>query len=211
MGGTLVLLWLGLAVLPLRAEFRTWTNEQGVKLEAEFVKAEGGNVTLRLRNGKTSTFSETKLSAADREFMAAQSALPETLDQPEIDTDRKAKWLSKMGAAKKEAEETGLPVLVLFTGTDWCPYCVKLENEVFSKKEFKEFANKKLVLLKFDFEPGGKGENRESSALAKEFGVSGFPTYFLVDAKGAKLGKGGYSSGISPEKFASWVDSAVRK
>ena len=46
----------------LHAEYRTWTNTEGVKIEAELVKAEGGMVTMRLRNGSLSTFPETKLS-----------------------------------------------------------------------------------------------------------------------------------------------------
>lgn len=194
------------------ADFRTWTNSTGVKIEAEFVKTEGGNVTLRMRSGKTSTFSETKLSAEDREFLKTASAAPAADDaKPAVaDANRKAKWLTKMDKAKKEAEETGLPILVLFTGTEWCPYCIKLENEVFEKKDFKDFADKSLVLLKLDFPAGGEAKNKADEKLAQEFGVKGFPKYFLTDASGKPHASGGYQNGIDPEKFAAWVKSSSK-
>ena len=201
---------------PAFAEFRTWTNSTGVKIEAEFVKSEGTNVTLRLRNGKNSTFSETKLSAEDREFLKTASAAPapsgaDGAKPAAVDPNRKAKWLTKMDKAKKEAEETGLPILVLFTGTDWCPYCIKLENQVFEKKEFKEFVDKSLVLLKLDFPAGGEAKNKADGTLAQEFGVKGFPQYFLADAAGKPMASDGYDDDIDPEKFAAWVKSKAGK
>lgn len=197
---------------PAFADFRTWTNSTGAKIEAEFVKSEGGNVTLRLRSGKTSTFSETKLSTEDREFLKTASAAPAAGDaKPTVaDANRKAKWLTKMDKAKKEAEETGLPILVLFTGTEWCPYCIKLENEVFEKKDFKDFADKSLVLLKLDFPAGGEAKNKADEKLAQEFGVKGFPKYFLTDATGKPHASGGYQNGIDPDKFAAWVKSSSK-
>ncbi len=207
--------WLGLGVLllslPLRAEYRSWTNTEGVKIDAQLVKAEGDQVTLRLRNGKVTTFPQSKLSEGDREFIKSVPTPPAEVSSaaPKIDAKRKAKWLTKMDRAQEEAAETGLPILMLFTGTTWCPYCVKLEKEVFAEKEFKAFADQNLVLLILDFGPGGSPKNRKDGELAKQFSVSGFPTYFLVDASGKKLASGGYQSGINPEKFAAWVKGAT--
>jgi thioredoxin-related protein len=117
-----------------------------------------------------------------------------------------------MDKAKEDAAETGLPILVLFTGTSWCPYCIKLEDAVFSEKEFETFANQHLVLLKLDFGPGGSAESRKDEELKKEFKVTGFPSYFLTDASGAPLAKNGYHDGINPAKFAEWVGkNAVKK
>ncbi len=207
--------WIWMAavlVTPLHAEYRTWSNTEGVRIEAELVKAEGGNVTLRLRDGRLSTFSTTKLSAEDQEFIknAATASSNNSNAKPAVDPGRKARWLTKMDRAKEEARETGLPILVLFTGTTWCPYCIKLEKEVFDEKEFKEFANQNLVLLILDF-PAGGGGSRKDEELQKEFGVTGFPTYFLVNAAGEKLAKGGYQSGITPKSFAEWVKQSAPK
>ena len=199
----------------LHAEFRSWTNLEGVNIEAELVKAEGDNVTLRLRNGKLTTFAKAKLSLADQTLIKeAQATLPATATpetNPMIEANRKARWLTKMDKAQEQSKATGLPILVLFTGTSWCPYCIKLEDAVFSKSEFKTFADKNLVLLKLEFGPGGKANNKKDELLAKEFSISGYPSYFLTDATGKHLANGGYSDGMDPTQFASWATAAVPK
>jgi thiol-disulfide isomerase/thioredoxin len=197
--------------MPLHAEYRTWTNAAGVKIEAELVKTEGENVTIRLRNGNLSTFPKTKLSEADIGFIKSSQSAPETpAAKPAVEPGRRAKWLTKMDKAKEESKETGLPILVLFTGTTWCPYCIKLEKEVFAEKEFKEFANQNLVLMMLDF-PAGGGGSRKDEELQKEFGVKGFPAYFLTDADGKKLASGGYYDGITPKAFEEWVKKSAGK
>lgn len=207
-----------LLILPVHAEFRTWTNTEGVAIEAEFVKVESDNVTLRLRNGKLATFPQAKLSAADQTVIkdskakeTAEAPAANSEAKPVVAADRRAKWLSKMDKAQEQAKETGLPILVLFTGTSWCPYCIKLEKEVFSESAFSKFADQNLVLLKLEFGPGGTPENRKDGALAKEFGVKGYPTYFLVDATGSKLAQGGYHDGINPAEFGEWVKKSAPK
>jgi thioredoxin-related protein len=199
---------------PLHAEYRKWVNTAGVTIDAELVKVEGDNITLRLRSGKTSTFAQSKLSAADQEFIKTQASKPEATEteaKPAIDANRKAKWLTKMDKAQEQSKETGLPILVLFTGTSWCPYCVKLEKEVFSESAFKSFADENLVLLMLDFGPGGTANSKKDEKLQKEYKVTGFPTYFLTDATGKQLAKGGYHDGINPEVFAKWAKNATPK
>lgn len=194
---------------PLNAGFRSWSNTEGIKIEAEFVKTEGDNVTLRLRNGQARTFPTKKLSKSDQEFIEAN--ISETPKEPAttVKANRKARWQSKFSKAQAEAKETGLPILMLFTGTEWCPYCVKLEDQVFAEKEFKTFANQNLVLLMLDYEAGGT-RDKELNKLKSEYGVSGFPTYFLTDASGSKLAKGGYRAEINPEQFEAWVKKAQK-
>lgn len=200
---------------PLHAEFRNWSNSEGVSLDAEFVKVEGDNVTLRLRSGKLSTFPQAKLSAADQNFIKANKDAPAaastTEAPPVVDANRKAKWLTKMDKAQEQSKETGLPILVLFTGTSWCPYCIKLEKEVFSESAFKTFADKNLVLLMLDFGPGGAPNSKKDGQLAKDFAVKGYPAYFLTDSTGKQLARGGYHDGINPDEFSKWASAATPK
>lgn len=200
---------------PLHAEFRNWVNSEGVSIDAELVKVEGDKVTLKLRSGKVSTFPQSKLSMADQDFLKTASTVkPEsasTETKPVVDSNRKAKWLTKMDKAQEQSKETGLPIFVLFTGTSWCPYCIKLEKAVFSESSFKSFADQNLVLLMLDFGPGGAPNNKKDEKLAKEYGVTGFPTYFLTDSTGKQLAKGGYHDGINPDEFAKWVTGAAPK
>ena len=203
-----LLCYLFFATQSLHAEYRIWTNSTGAPIDADLVKADSENVTLKLRNGKLSTFPQVKLSEADRAFI--KSLPPPSTDSPQVTAtaDRKAKWLTKLEKAQEESKLTGLPILMLFTGTSWCPYCVKLEEAVFSQKAFKNFANEKLVLLLLDFGPGGTAKSKDHETLQSEYGVTGFPTYFLIDASGKKLAKGGYNDKINPEVFAEWVNQA---
>ena len=200
--------YLFFATQSLHAEYRIWTNSTGATIDADLVKADSENVTLKLRNGKLSTFPQVKLSEADRAFI--KSLPPPSTDSQQVTAtaDRKAKWLTKLEKAQEESKLTGLPILMLFTGTSWCPYCVKLEEAVFSQKAFKNFANEKLVLLLLDFGPGGTAKSKDHETLQSEYGVTGFSTYFLIDASGKKLAKGGYNDKINPEVFAEWVNQA---
>lgn len=207
-----ILLAAMVSISSLRAEYRPWTNTEGVKIEAEFVKTEGDNVTLRLRNGRTTTFAESKLSADDIAFIKAIPAAAEKPAAPiVVPANRKAKWLEKMELAKKESMETGLPIFVLFTGTSWCGYCVQLENNVFSKKEFTKYANKNLVLLKYEFPGPGKPKSEEGGEAAKKFQVRGFPWFFLLGADEKIIVGDQTGCRENPEAFAKWVESCVKK
>jgi len=219
-----VCLFVSLFICPaaLRAEYRNWTNAEGKNVDAELIKVDGDTVTFRLRSGSTTVYAQSKLSEADRDYIAKNppsaastqtttaAKTPTTTAAPTVSADRKAKWQTKMAKAQEEAKKTGLPILVLFTGTSWCPYCVKLEAAVFSKKEFSTFADKNLVLLKLEFGPGGNTNDKAEKKLQSDFGVKGFPTYFLADAAATKLAQGGYNDGITPESFAAWVTSAPK-
>lgn len=218
-----LLVFWGLSISAPCGEFRNWTNSEGKNVEAELMKVDGDNITLRLRNGKTTPYLQSKLTEADREYIKQQpptdiASNPEPTEKtekpaetPKVDAKRKAKWLTKMSRATTEAKETGLPILVLFTGTTWCPYCIKLESAVFDKKEFTTYANTNLVLLKLDYGPGGSTNNKDQKQLQTEYGVKGFPKYFLIDSSGKQLSNGGYHDGITPESFTTWVNSALSK
>jgi len=59
-------------------------------------------------------------------------------------------WLENYDQALKEAKAKKVPILINFTGSDWCIWCKRLDKEVFSTKEFKTYAKKNLILLKID-------------------------------------------------------------
>ena len=107
-------------------------------------------------------------------------------------------WLTDFAAAKKAAAEKKLPVFALFTGSDWCPWCVRLEKEVLSTDAFKNYAKDSLVLLFLDFPRRTQLPEAQAKAnreLAEQYGVRGDPTALLLDAAGKVLGKTGYRQG----------------
>jgi len=107
-------------------------------------------------------------------------------------------WLTDFNKAKKEAAEKKLPILADFSGSDWCGWCIKLDKEVFSQKEFKAFAKEKLILFLADFprEKELKAEVRaQNEQLRQAYGVEGFPTVLLLDAGGKGIARTGYRRG----------------
>jgi len=106
--------------------------------------------------------------------------------------------------ALQTAKETNKPILIDFTGSDWCVWCMKLDEEVFSQPEFIEFASQNLVLFKADF-PSKKVEQpvelkEQNVALGKKYEIEGFPTIILIDAEENVIAQTGYQEG-GAEKY----------
>jgi protein disulfide-isomerase len=109
-----------------------------------------------------------------------------------------SEWLTDLPTALAKAKAENKNVLLDFTGSDWCGWCIRLKKEVFDQPEFAAYAREKLVLVELDF-PDKKPQTRElkaaNRALAQQFGVTGYPTIFIVDADGKRLLRGGYLAG----------------
>src|SRR6202011_321292 len=99
-------------------------------------------------------------------------------------------------------------LLVDFTGSDWCGWCIKLNKEVFSKPEFKDYANKNLVLLEVDF-PRRKQQSdavrKQNEQLASEYQIQGFPTIVVLNGEGKKVGELYYMEG-GPSAFIAEIE-----
>ncbi|MDQ6810229.1 MAG: thioredoxin family protein [Verrucomicrobiota bacterium] len=107
-------------------------------------------------------------------------------------------WLSDFKQAQQEAKSGNRLLLMDFTGSDWCGWCIKLNKEVFSKPEFKEYATKNLVLMEVDF-PRAKQVaatvKAQNENLAQHFNIQGFPTIVVLNSDGKKVGELGYMEG----------------
>ena len=127
-------------------------------------------------------------------------------------------WLTDLDAAKAQGVKENKPVLVDFTGSDWCPPCIQLHKVVFESAEFAAVASK-YVLVELDYPrktpqaPELKAKNAE---LSKKFGISGFPTVLLIDAKsgevfGKTVGFGGQTAKEYLDKLASFKNTPEGK
>ena len=107
-------------------------------------------------------------------------------------------WLTDLPQALAKAKAENKQVLVDFTGSDWCPWCIKLQKEIFQQDAFVEFAKKNLVLVEVDF-PRAKAQSAElkraNQALLKQYGIEGYPTVLVFDSQGKQVGKLGYLAG----------------
>jgi disulfide reductase len=104
-------------------------------------------------------------------------------------------WLDDYHKAQEEAKASHKLLLLNFTGSDWCGWCIRLDQNVFSQSDFKDYASKNLVLMELDFpRPGGPRAQaqtvelqKQNLDLARQYNVHGFPTLIVLDGNGQKL------------------------
>jgi thioredoxin-related protein len=109
-----------------------------------------------------------------------------------------ADWETDFAKAKTQAERQGRFLLVDFSGSDWCGWCKKLDREVFSQNDFKEYAKDNLMLVLIDFPRNEKRpakEAEQNQALAREYKVRGYPTVLLLLPNGEEVARTGYQEG----------------
>ena len=123
-------------------------------------------------------------------------------------------WTEDLDLAMKFAARTKRPIVLDFTGSDWCGWCIKLHDEVFDKAAFKDYADKNLVLVAIDFPRSKKLPDeikQRNSKLMAKYGVRGFPTIVILDSTGEKvLGRTGYVRG-GPAAFIAGVKKIIGK
>ena len=107
-------------------------------------------------------------------------------------------WEENLETALQKAKAENKAVLVNFTGSDWCQWCIKLSDEVFSKSEFEDYAEDNLILVRLDF-PRSIEQSAETklynNQLAQRYGVQGFPTVLLFNSQGQMVLQTGYLPG----------------
>ena len=113
-------------------------------------------------------------------------------------------WQHDWNKAQEEAKTNHKLLFLNFTGSDWCGWCIKLDKDIFSQQEFKNFAHDNLVLVELDF-PRRKSqpteERKQNMELAQKYEVLGFPTIVVVNGNGQTVWKfDGYFPG-GPEAF----------
>ncbi len=113
-------------------------------------------------------------------------------------------WLTNYDAAIATAESTGRPVLTLFTGSDWCPHCKTLENNVFGSDAFRSWARENVVLLMIDLPQAGITQDvrNQRSQICINYGVRTFPTVLLLGPDGRKITA---QTGYTGQSAADWL------
>lgn len=125
-------------------------------------------------------------------------------------------WLDDFEKAKAEAAEKNLPILVNFTGSDWCHFCKVLEAEILSQDAFKAYAGESLVLFIADFPRENKPSEavqKQNKALFEKYKVEGYPTVLLLDSQGEVLWTevGFGSKSATPEEYVANLKKEAEK
>ena len=130
------------------------------------------------------------------------------------------KWETNMEQASQIAIKTKKPLLMFFTGSDWCGWCIRLQNEVLKKPEFAAWAKENVVLLELDYPrrtPQLPEIQKQNMELQQMFEVRGYPTIWLANPSKKdgktnleKLGSTGYVAG-GPEKWLQTANQILKK
>ena len=125
-------------------------------------------------------------------------------------------WKSNLEEAKKEATEQNKNILLVFSGSDWCAPCIKLDKNVWQSAAFKEESQKSWILIKADF-PKKKADllspelTANNQKLAEKYNKEGnFPLVVLLDKSGKVLGEQGYLN-IAAEDYIQTIHSLENK
>ena len=112
-------------------------------------------------------------------------------------------WLTNDREAFEAARVTHRPVLMFFTGSDWCVWSEKMEEEVFSTVEFARYADQNLVLFKLEFPRSyelPEAQMKQNRSLRRQYGISGYPTVVVTNDLGEIIGRLTYHQG-GPQPF----------
>lgn len=122
-------------------------------------------------------------------------------------------WTTDYQAALARAAAEKKPVLLEFTGSDWCPPCKMMAAQIFDTNEFTEFAKTSIVAVKLDF-PRSKPQSPElkaqNQALSQQYGIEGFPTVVLLSSEGKELGRNVGLMRGGPAAMISWIQSKLK-
>ncbi|MEO1856198.1 MAG: thioredoxin domain-containing protein [Rubritalea sp.] len=119
-------------------------------------------------------------------------------------------WVADIDEAKKLSKKENKPLFVEFTGSDWCPPCIMMEKEVFSKEAFKSGAQKDFILVKIDIPNGDKKLKKKNQKVLQKYNVSGVPTILLLDSEGVEFSRFTASQFNSVEKMLSELKRQLR-
>ncbi|HKS38557.1 MAG TPA: thioredoxin family protein [Verrucomicrobiae bacterium] len=122
-------------------------------------------------------------------------------------------WLTDLAKAQQKATAEKKMVMLDFTGSDWCGWCIKLNKEVFSTDEFAKYAKDNLVLVEVDFpqkKEQSAAQKKANQELEKKFKVEGYPTIIVLNAEGKKIGELGYQPG-GPGPFIAQLEKLKKK
>ncbi len=159
---------------------------------------------IHFKNDKVVSIKPNKAASAVQPAPAPSNAPPPPLapEQPArsttVRTDFSHLWMTDLEAAKTKAASEKKKVLILFTGSDWCGWCQRLQAEILQQPEFLVYAQQSLILVEIDFpkhKPIDPNLKKTNEQIARRYRIKGFPTMVVLDSRGAQIATLGYQKG----------------
>lgn len=125
-------------------------------------------------------------------------------------------WQTDFEEAKKIATEQDKNIIIVFSGSDWCAPCIKLDKNIWQSEVFKKEAAEEWVLVKANFPRKkvnelSKEQTEHNRKLAEKYNIEGsFPLVVILDKNGKVLGKMGFKN-VSPEEYIKMIHAFEKK
>lgn len=125
-------------------------------------------------------------------------------------------WQTDFEEAKKIASDQNKNIIIVFSGSDWCAPCIKLDKNIWQSEAFKNEAAKEWVLVKANFPRKkanelSKEQTEYNRKLAEKYNIEGsFPLVVILDKSGKVLGKMGFKN-VSPEEYITMIHALEKK
>lgn len=162
--------------------------------QGRIILKKGAVVSSSGHFGMASTgISEPKVKSTNPEVQDKAPA-PTNTGHKTSDTSAKIpsafRWSLLLADAKKRSGASSLPILVLFTGPDWCPPCIQLEKEVLDEKKFKEYVRQNFIPLKvalYRQSPQSAASKAQYDEMRDEYKINGVPNFVIISNEGELL------------------------
>lgn len=124
-------------------------------------------------------------------------------------------WKTNFDDVKKEAIAQNKTILLVFSGSDWCAPCIKLEKNIWESSEFKKYAANNYLLVRADFPKKKQNQlaaelKAQNEKLAEKYNQEGvFPLVVVMDKNAKVVGKASYQN-ISPSDYIKMLNSFVK-
>lgn len=107
-------------------------------------------------------------------------------------------WMSNYNQALQASKDTSKPIFLLFTGTDWCVWCQKLEGEVLESQEFMQALGDRFIFVKLDYPRNNHQDPaiiQQNERLKGKYQIRGYPTMLIIDGNERIIASPSYVSG----------------
>lgn len=121
-------------------------------------------------------------------------------------------WQTDFDKAKEMSKAGNKPIVLVFQGSDWCAPCIKLDQQIWSSEEFKNYSADHFVMLLADFPRKKQNmlpaeQQKKNEQLAETYNNNGyFPLVVVLDKDGKILGQTGYKK-ISVKEYIGLLES----
>ena len=125
-------------------------------------------------------------------------------------------WQETLEDAIQKADEENKPIVLVFSGSDWCAPCIRLKRSILESDYFKKYAFANYILYNADFPRKKKNQLpldklNTNKSLAEKYNPRGyFPLVVVMDKQQVVLGKTGFSKKNSPEDYVSALNGFLQ-